>query len=72
MAYDIVIYVDDIRIIRNVEHECWEASHQVASVINSLDLQEAMQKRQCHSMEPGAWAGSNPWCALWEVWCAFC
>jgi len=58
IACDIVIYVNDTRTIGNLEQECWDASHWVASVLNSLGLQEATRKRQGPSMEPGDWAGS--------------
>lgn len=52
------IYVDDLRTVGPSEDECWQVSRRVASILNSLGLQDAARKRGPPSKEPGAWSGS--------------
>lgn len=58
LAADIFIYVDDARITGSTEEECWAATRQAASRVNSLGIQEAARKRRWPKREQGAWAGS--------------
>ena len=58
-ASELLVYVDDVRVINGGEESCWKASHWVASKLNFLGLQDAARKRREPLLEPGAWAGSN-------------
>jgi len=58
VACDVFIYVDDLRTVGPSEDECWQVSRRVASILNSLGLQDAARKRRPPSKEPGAWSGS--------------
>jgi hypothetical protein len=58
VAADIFIYVNDARITGPTEEECWAATRQAASRVNSLGIQEAARKRRWPSRKQGAWAGS--------------
>ena len=58
VAADIFIYVDDAQITGPTEEECWAATRQAASRVNSLGIQEAARKRRWPSRKQGAWAGS--------------
>ena len=58
IAADLFVYVDDARITGASEEECIDATRRVASVLNSLGIQEAPRKRRWASQTPGAWAGS--------------
>jgi hypothetical protein len=58
VAADVFIYVDDARITAPSEEECWQATRQAASIVNSLGIQEAARKRRWGTWRPGAWAGS--------------
>jgi len=58
IACDLVIYVDNMRMMGNSFAECKEASQRAASILNSLGIQDAPRKRRDPSMTLGAWAGS--------------
>lgn len=58
IACDLFIYVDDGRVTGPTKDECWKATRQAASRLNSLGVQEAPRKRRWSSRTPGAWAGS--------------
>jgi hypothetical protein len=58
IAADLFVYVDDARTTGATEEECVQATRRVASVLNSLGIQDAPRKRRWASQTPGAWAGS--------------
>jgi hypothetical protein len=58
LAANIFIYVDDARVTAPSKEDCWQATRQAASTVNSLGIQEAGRKRRWGSRRPGAWAGS--------------
>ncbi len=58
LASELLIYVDDLRVIACSNMECWIACSWVASHINYLGLQDAPRKRREPSQEAGPWAGS--------------
>jgi hypothetical protein len=58
LASDFSIYVDDVRTMGNTVEDERLASRAVASILNSLGLQDAARKRRDGSQTPGAWAGS--------------
>ena len=58
IAADIVIYVDDLRIMASSRKEAWLAAHKTCSIMSWLGLQDAARKRRKCSQSPGAWAGS--------------
>jgi hypothetical protein len=58
LACDLIIYVDDVRTMGNTFDECKAASRRAASVLNSLEIQDAPRNRRDPSQTPGAWAGS--------------
>jgi hypothetical protein len=58
IAADVFIYVDDARVTGPSEEECWKATWQAASIVNSLGIQEAARKNRWGTRKPGAWAGS--------------
>jgi hypothetical protein len=58
LAADIFIYVDDARVTAPTKDECFHATRQAASTVNSLGIQEAARKRRWGRRRPGAWAGS--------------
>jgi hypothetical protein len=61
MAGDLVIYIDDVRVVTNSFEESWRASSRVAKTCAWLGLQDAARKRREPSIEPGAWAGTVMW-----------
>jgi hypothetical protein len=58
LASELLIYVDDLRVIAQTARECWEACSRVAKILNFLGLQDAARKRRGPEQEPGAWSGS--------------
>mmetsp|Transcript_20485 Transcript_20485/g.29214 ORF Transcript_20485/g.29214 Transcript_20485/m.29214 type:complete len:595 (-) Transcript_20485:2495-4279(-) len=58
LASDFLIYVDDVRTMGHSAEECRLVSRRVASLLNSLGLQDAARKRREESQTPGAWAGA--------------
>jgi hypothetical protein len=59
IAGDLVIYIDDVRVVANALIEAWKASSRVAK--------DAARKRREPSKEPGAWAGTVMWATDLEV-----
>jgi hypothetical protein len=54
IAGDLVIYIDDVRVVANSLIEAWKASSRVAKTCAWLGLQDAARKRREPSKEPGA------------------
>jgi hypothetical protein len=61
IAGDLVIYIDDVRVVSDSNDEAWKASSRVAKTCSWLGLQDAARKRREPSTEPGAWAGTVMW-----------
>ena len=55
---EIVIYVDNVRIVACSEDIAWLTSSRVAKRLCWLGLQDAARKRRRPSQNPGAWAGT--------------
>lgn len=55
---EIVVYVDNVRIIACLEDLAWKASSRVAKELYWLGLQDAERKERRASKQPGAWAGA--------------
>lgn len=55
---EVIIYVDDQRIVGPSEELTWQASSRMAKGLCWLGLQEAARKRRVGSQRPGAWAGA--------------
>ena len=58
LAAELLIYVDDVRVIDGVEDTCWSTRHWVASHLNYFGLQDAARKHREPLQIPGAWTGS--------------
>ena len=58
VAADLVINVDDLRIMGPSLKEAWLAAHRTCSIMGHLGIQDAARKRRECSQTPGAWAGS--------------
>jgi hypothetical protein len=67
IAGDLVIYIDDVRVVTNSLIEAWKASSRVAKTCAWLGLQDAARKRREPSKEPGAWAGTVMWATEVDV-----
>jgi hypothetical protein len=57
LAANIFIYVDDTRVTALTKEDCWQATQQAVSMVNSLGIQEAARKRD------GGLAGLELWLA---------
>ena len=58
LAAEFFIYVDDVRIAGQTEHEVWNAVRQISALSGYLGIQDAARKRRPPSKHAGAWAGS--------------
>jgi hypothetical protein len=58
IAADLFTFVDDLRPTGPGRRDCWRAARRAASILNSLGIQDAPQKRRDSSPKPGAWSGS--------------
>ena len=57
-ACEILIYVDDGRVVGSNYQLCWEATRRAASILNSLGIQDAARKRRFPSLTLGLWSGN--------------
>jgi hypothetical protein len=67
IAGDLIIYIDDVRVVANSLLEAWKASSKVAKTCAWLGLQDSARKRREPSKEPGAWAGTVMWATAVDV-----
>ena len=58
IACEILIYVDDGRVVGSTYELCWEATRRATSVLNYLGIQDAARKRRFPSQTPGLWSGN--------------
>lgn len=58
IAADILLYVDDARIVGWCISVTWQASMRMGKICSYLGLQDAARKRREPSQQPGAWSGA--------------
>ena len=57
LAGDVISFVDDFRITGYSVENCWQCGRRLASVLQSLGIQEAARKRSSPTLNADAWAG---------------
>ena len=57
-ACEILIYVDDGRVVGPNEELCWRETRRATSILNSLGIHDSDRKHRFPSQNPGLWTGN--------------